>query len=148
VTAADHFAGPARSPWERWGWVVAGVWLVFLTYPVLETFQTDASAVVKGLVLALLAAFAAIYLLGWGVWRKHGLLIWLAMLVLALTTVPVIGIEAVGLTPYLGAFSALMVPAPYWKWTTLVSALLPVLSLVGGDFPAFFFLMVWPIIGK
>ena len=54
---------------------------------------------------------------------------------------------AVGLTPYLGAFSALMVPAPYWKWTTLVSALLPVLSLVGGDFPAFFFLMVWPIIG-
>ena len=58
-----------------------------------------------------------------------------------------IGIEAVGLTPYLGAFSALMVPAPWWKWTTVVSALLPVLSLVGGDFPAFFFLMVWPIIG-
>ena len=147
MTAADHFAGPARSPWERWGWVVAGVWLVFLTYPVLETFQTDASAAVKGLVLALLASFAAIYLLGWGVWRKHGLLIWLAMLVLALATVPVIGIEAIGLTPYLGAFSALMVPAPWWKWTTLVSALLPVLSLVGGDFPAFFFLMVWPIIG-
>ena len=147
MTTADHVTGPARSPWERWGWVVAGVWLVFLTYPVLETFQTDASAPAKGLVLALLAAFAAIYLLGWGVWRKHGLRIWLAMLVLALATVPVIGIEAVGLTPYLGAFSALMVPAPYWKWTTLVSALLPVLSLVGGDFPAFFFLMVWPIIG-
>ena len=59
MTAADHFAGRARSPWERWGWVVAGVWLVFLTYPVLETFQTDASAAVKGLVLALLASFAA-----------------------------------------------------------------------------------------
>ena len=29
----------------------------------------------------------------------------------------------------------------------LVSALLPVLSLSAGDFPAFFFLMVWPIIG-
>ena len=92
MTTADHVTGPAGSPWERWGWVVAGVWLVFLTYPVLETFQTDASAPAKGLVLALLAAFAAIYLLGWGVWRKHGLRIWLAMLVLALATVPVIGV--------------------------------------------------------
>jgi two-component system, NarL family, sensor histidine kinase DesK len=55
--------------------------------------------------------------------------------------------SAIGLTPYLGAFSALMVPAPWWKWTTIVSALLPVLSLIGGDFPAFFFLMVWPLIG-
>ena len=41
----------------------------------------------------------------------------------------------------------MMVPAPWWKGTTIISALLPVLSLVGGDFPAFFFLMVWPIIG-
>jgi two-component system, NarL family, sensor histidine kinase DesK len=40
-----------------------------------------------------------------------------------------------------------MVPAPWWKWTTVVCALLPVLSLIGGDFPAFFFLLVWPIIG-
>ena len=40
-----------------------------------------------------------------------------------------------------------MVPAPWWRWTTLVSALLPILSLVGGDFPAFFFMLVWPIIG-
>jgi two-component system sensor histidine kinase DesK len=127
--------------------VVAGVWLVFLTFPVIEALETDASAPLKGLVLALIAAFAATYLLGWGVWRDHGLTIWFAMLLFAVATVPVIGIEAVGLTPYLGAFSALMVPAPWWKWTTVVSALLPVLSLVGGDFPAFFFLMVWPVIG-
>jgi two-component system sensor histidine kinase DesK len=147
VSAVHHVAGAVRSPWERWGWAVAGVWLVFLTYPVIETFEADVSAPVKGLVLALLAAFAAIYLLGWGVWREHGLLIWCAMLLLGLATVPVIGIEAVGLTPYLGAFGALMVPAPWWRWTALVSALLPVLSLIGGDFPAFFFLMVWPIIG-
>ncbi len=140
-------AHSTRSPWERWGWVVAGIWLVFLTYPVIETLETDSSAPVKGLVLTLIAAYAVIYLLGWSVWRDHALKIWFVMGLLGLATVPVIGIEAIGLTPYLGAFSALMVPAPWWKWTTTISALLPVLSLIGGDFPAFFFLMVWPIIG-
>ncbi len=127
--------------------MVAAIWLVFLAYPVIETLQADAPTVAKGTTLVLIAAYAVIYLLGWSVWREHALQVWCAMLVLALATVPVIGIEAIGLTPYLGAFSALMVPAPWWKATTIGSALLPVLSLVGGDFPAFFFLMVWPIIG-
>lgn len=139
--------GSARSPQERWGWAVAGIWLVFLVYPVVETLEIDSSAWIKGLGLALIAAYATIYLLGWSLWRGHGLTIWVAMLLLALATVPIIGIEAIGLTPYLGAFSAFMVPAPWWKWTTSFSALLPALSLVGGDFPVFFFLMVWPIIG-
>ena len=147
MTAPLAGTGSARSPQERWGWVMAAIWLVFLVYPVLETLQTDFSAAVKGLALALIAAYAVIYLLGWSVWRDHALKIWVAMLLLAMATVPVIGIEAIGLTPYLGAFSALMVPAPWWKWTTVFSALLPVISLIGGDFPAFFFLMVWPIIG-
>ncbi len=140
-------AEATRSLSERWGWVVAAIWLVFLAYPVIETFETDVPAPVKGLSLALIAGYAVVYLLGFSVWRVHALKIWFAMLLLALGTVPIIGIEAVGLTPYLGAFSALMVPAPWWKGTTVVSALLPVLSLIGGDFPAFFFLMVWPIIG-
>ena len=138
---------PARSLSEQWGWVVAAIWLVFLAYPVIETVQTDASVPVKGLTLAMIAAYAVVYLLGWSLWRDHALKVWFAMLLLALGTVPVIGIEAIGLTPYLGAFSAMMVPAPWWKGTTIISALLPVLSLIGGDFPAFFFLMVWPIIG-
>ncbi|WP_341928228.1 histidine kinase [Nocardioides psychrotolerans] len=136
-----------RSPWEQWGWVVAALWLVFLTYPVLETLQTDTSSPIKVLVLALIAAFAVIYLLGWSLWSEHALVIWVVMILLIAATMPVIGIEAIGLTPYLGAFSALMVPAPWWKGTTVISALLPLLSLIGGDFPAFFFLMVWPIIG-
>ncbi len=147
MTPAGTAAGPTGSPWERWAWVVAAIWLVFLLYPVLETFQTDATAPVKGVVLTLIAAYAVVYLLGWSVWREHALKVWCAMLLLGLGTVPVIGIEAIGLTPYLGAFSALMVPAPWWKATTILSALLPVLSLIGGDFPAFFFLMVWPLIG-
>ncbi|PUA79868.1 sensor histidine kinase [Nocardioides currus] len=140
-------AATIRSPWDRWGWVVAAIWLVFLTYPVLEALQTDSSPAIKAVALVLIATFAVVYLLGWSVWSDHALAIWFGLLLLLIGTVPVIGIEAIGLTPYLGAFSALMVPAPWWRWTTAASALLPILSLVGGDFPAFFFLMVWPIIG-
>lgn len=137
----------ARSPWERWGWVVAGVWLVFLFYPVTETLQTDSSVVATTLTLTSIAAFAVVYLLGWSMWREHALAIWCVLALLMLATVPTIGIDALGLTPFIGAFSAMMVPAPWWKWTTGVSALLPGLSLVGGEFPAFFFMLVWPIIG-
>lgn len=136
-----------RSPWERWGWVVAGIWLVFLIYPVLETVQAEVPVAARVLTLVGLAAFAGVYLLGWSWWGGHALKIWVALVVLGLATVPVIGIGAIGLTPFLGAFSALRVPPPWWKATTVISALLPVLSLIGGDFPAFFFLMVWPIVG-
>ena len=57
------------------------------------------------------------------------------MALCTLATVPVLGIDALGLTPYLGAFSALQVPAPAWKWTTPVTAAVPVLSLLGGRLP-------------
>ena len=147
MTAPSTPTRSVDSPWERWGWVIAAVWLVFLVYPVVETLQVDASAPVKAVVLTLIAAYAVIYLLGWSVWSDHALTIWITMLLLGMATVPVIGLEAIGLTPYLGAFSALMVPSPWWKWTTAISALLPGLSLIGGEFPAFFFLLVWPIIG-
>ena len=139
-------AAPA-SPWGRWSWVFAGIWLVFLVYPVIETLQSDHSVAVTALGLGLIAAFGVVYMLGYGAladrpWLVSGLLV-----ALALATVPIIGIEAIALTPYLGVYSALQVPAPWWPWTTTVVALLPLLSLVAGDgFPAFFFLMVWPII--
>ena len=45
---------------ERWGWAVAGIWLVFLVYPVLETFQaTEMPLTVLGLnpAVELLSAF-------------------------------------------------------------------------------------------
>ena len=34
--ASERSAAPGRNPWERYGWVVRGVWLVFLIFPVLS----------------------------------------------------------------------------------------------------------------
>lgn len=135
------------DPWERWGWVFAGIWLVFLAYPVMEVSQTDHDAAVKALTWGFIAAFGIVYMLGFSVLEARPWLVLALLLVLSGATIPVIGIEAIGFTPYLGVASALLVPRPWWPWTTLVIALLPTLSLLADDgFPLFFFLMVWPII--
>jgi two-component system sensor histidine kinase DesK len=125
---------------------VAAIWLVFLVYPVMEVLEEDSPArQVVG--LAVIAAYAVTYLLGWSLWHEHALKIWAVMLALLIALTPIIGVGALALTPYLGVFSAVMLPPPWWKWATVFSALLPLVSLVAGDFPTFFFLMVWPIIG-
>jgi two-component system sensor histidine kinase DesK len=147
VSTSDPGTGAPANPWERWGWALAAIWLVFLVYPVIETAQTDAPQPAKLLTWVLLAGFAVVYVLGYTRWSDRGLAVAAALLLIALATVPVLGVETVGLTPYLGAYSALQVPRPWWPWTTVVSALLPLFSLIGGEqFPLFFFLMVWPII--
>lgn len=134
------------SPWERWTWVFAGIWLVFLVYPVLETFQaTEMPLTVLG--LALIAAFGVVYMLGFGPLSGRPWLVFGLLVALALAVAAVIGVEAIGLTPYLGVAAALMLPSPWWPRVTAAVALLPLVTLVVGDgFPAFFFLMVWPII--
>lgn len=137
----------ARSPWERWAWVFAGVWLAFLAYPVMATFASTDSVVVRSVGLLLIAAFGLVYVAGFGWWDYRPWLVFGLLLVLALALVPIIGVEAIGLTPYLGVFSALQVPSPWWPRTTVAVALVPLLSLVAGDgFPGFFLLIVWPII--
>lgn len=123
------------------------MWLVFLVFPVTETLQTNHAPLVKGVGLALLACFGAVYVLGFAGWRPRALTVWLGLLGLAASMVPIIHVDAIGLTPFLGAYSALMVPAPWWKWTSIFSALLPAVALIEGEFPAFFFMIVWPIIG-
>jgi two-component system sensor histidine kinase DesK len=127
--------------------VFAGIWLVFLVYPIIETLSVTESATVTALGLGLLAAFGVVYMLGFGWLSDRPWLVFGGLAVLAVATIPIIGIEAIALTPYLGVYSALQLPAPWWPRTTIVVALVPVLSVLSDSgFPAFFFLMVWPII--
>ena len=138
----------APGPWARWGWAMAVVWLGFLFFPLVGVWEADVSTAAKATTLAAIVGFAVLYVLGFSIVpERRALAVLAAMALCTLATVPVLGVDALGLTPYLGAFSALQVPAPAWKWTTPVTAAVPVLSLFGGDFPAFFFILVWPIIG-
>jgi two-component system sensor histidine kinase DesK len=134
------------NPWERWSWLLAAVWLVFLVYPILEVLQTDLSTPVQVLGVALCLVFGLVYVLGFSVLDDRPWLVTAALLLLVAALVPIIGVEVIGLTPYLGMWSALQIPSPWWPWTTGVIALTPLISLFAEDFPLFFFLMVWPII--
>lgn len=133
------------NPWETWGWAFAAIWLVFLAFPVIAVADSEAGVPAKVVALACIAGFAVANVLGYSprfsVWRAMAL-----MLVLALATVPVIGIGVISFTPYLAIMSALELPPPWWRWAVGLWALVPVLSLLDIDgFPTFFFLMLWPI---
>lgn len=136
----------AANPWERWGWAFASIWLVFLIYPIAATLEADVATGWKVASCGFILGFAVSNVLGYSLWASRAWLVLALMGAFALATVPVIGVEALAFTPYLGMLSALQLPEPWWKWSTLVMVLLPLLSLAGPEwFPAWFFLMVWPI---
>lgn len=126
---------------------MAVIWLGFLFFPLAEVWQSDASPAAQLGTLAAIVAFGTIYVGGFTIWERHALWILAGLAVCMAATVPLLGIDALGMLPYVGAYSALQVPAPYWKWTTPLAAAVPTLSLLGGDFPVYFFVLVWPIIG-
>ena len=139
--------GDQLNPWARYGWTMAVIWLGFLLFPLIDAWQADVALAWRVATVAAIALFAVLYVLGFSVWESRALWILAGMAGCVLATAPVLGVNAVGMTPFVGAFSALQVPAPWWRWTTAVVAAVPLLSLLGDEFPAFFFILVWPIIG-
>lgn len=133
------------NPWEKWGWTFAAIWLVFLIYPIVAAVEADVPVVVKVLTLACVLGFAVANVVGYA--SRGRVWFYLAVMVLlALATVPVIGMEAISYVPYLAMLSALKLPAPAWKWAVAFWVVTPLLSLLGIDgFPRYFFLMLWPI---
>ncbi len=138
-------ATPA-NPWERWGWAFASIWLVFLVYPVISALTADVPVAARVFALACIVGFAVANVLGYSRWEHNAWRSLALMVVLALATVPVIGLEVIALTPYVAMLTALELPDPWWKRVSLVWVLVPLLSPLADDgFPVYFFLMVWPI---
>lgn len=140
MTAGASFATepPLRNPWARSGLIMAGFWLVFLAYPVGSAARATAPWWARVLTIGCLTAFAATYLLGlsrsWAFGQRRisrTSVTWLAALVgLTLATTPVLGIDAIGTLPFVGAYCCYAFPM---RWsvslslgTALVSALIPV----------------------
>ncbi|WP_210503125.1 sensor histidine kinase [Nocardioides xinjiangensis] len=145
MTTDPAGAALPANPWEKWGWAFASVWLFFLVFPIVAVAESAVPTWAKAGALLCIVGFAVANVLGYS--QRHST--WLslgAMLLLALATVPVIGIGVISFTPYLAILSALELPAPAWKWAVGFWAAVPLLSLLGIDgFPTGFFLMLWPI---
>ncbi len=117
---AAHTGAPVRNPWERWGWVVRGVWLVFLVFPVLA-LVTESRPLWQTLVgLALVGVFASAYVSGSQHLERAGrrgtpgtrrAAAYLALLVACTVgTAPIIGANSLSFLPFVVAFAMFAVP--------------------------------------
>ncbi|GAA1388883.1 sensor histidine kinase [Luteococcus peritonei] len=143
-TGPEHAAEGLPSPWSRYGWLFAAVWLVFLTGPLISAVQAPHAPWQRAVTVALVVSFGAAFTVGmdrqWGSGREGRLDpvsgAWLAgLLLLSLATVPVIGLDALAMTPFLASFAIYTLPLQ--AGLPLALALLPAavgLPLARGQF--------------
>ncbi|GAA1175971.1 sensor histidine kinase [Ornithinimicrobium humiphilum] len=110
--------GP-RDPWERFGWLMGAVWLVFLAFPASTAVAADRPALWRALTVALVVTFAATYVVGfirvtraatWAEVGRRGLAGLGVLVVLLLLTVPTIEVQALGMVPFVVAFAMFSQP--------------------------------------
>ncbi|GAA4124371.1 sensor histidine kinase [Knoellia locipacati] len=116
-------------PWQRWGWVMGGVWLVFLAFPVAGVVDSGESRprVVAG--VALFVLFAAVYIHGFRTMARSasdaevvrsGVTHLVALVLICVVIHLLVGPASVGGGPYLVALA--MFVLPMWAAVSLTAA--------------------------
>lgn len=121
-------AKPGRFTWQNASFLLAGIWLVFLFYPISRIAWLDAPLPIKVLGWTLIAVFAIIYVSGLRVLgsfvplgkRPARIARFAVLLVLACALIPFLGYGTVSMTPYLVAYAAYGLWRP-WRWVVGVS---------------------------
>lgn len=116
-----------KGPWERFGWLLAAVWLVFLIYPVLALLESRAATALVALGWLGTAAFAVIYLIGFSVGMRiawdssHSLVfkLFIAALLAVAATIPAIGWNATSFLPFLMSYVSYGF-SRVWHWVATV----------------------------
>lgn len=138
--------GPRRDdPYYRWSLVIAIAFMIFLAFPLLGAVQADAAPLARGVTVAAILAFAALYL--WGYSERHPWWVLAGMLALTVATVPVLGVGACGLLPYVATHAALELPRPSHYAATAAAALTPLVVALVEPSAAVFALIAVPVGG-
>lgn len=112
---------PGKTPFERFGWLLWGSWMIFLVFPAVDVMRADQPVGVRVVGLVLIGFFAVAftrmtYLLATSPDRMSSLgaaaggLAVLAMPLLGL--VPFIGVAVVSLFPFVVSFGVFALPRP------------------------------------
>ncbi|MGP5012888.1 sensor histidine kinase [Glutamicibacter ardleyensis] len=122
--------GDEQKFWDRWGWMVAGVWIIFLVFPILDLLVEDYPLPTRIIGLSLVVLFAAIYL---GAYAKYSWIVgqggtdqrrahvyFLMLCVIIVIGVPVTGLTAMGLFPFITSYAAFLLTK---KWTITTYAM-------------------------
>lgn len=132
----SHSEVSVPNPWERFGWLLGSVWLVFLSFPLVAVWDSGASVPIRILLTTMIVAFAVIYM--WGLKRlyanppcsqRSAWAIFAVLAVLTVLTAPVISFNALGLAFFLISYSIFAFP---WRHNIpIVATLLAVMFASG-----------------
>ena len=119
-TAGAPVRRPGLSPWSRYGWIIQSVWLVFLIFPIIALVDRHSGGWQIALGVVVILAFGLSFSLAIrhldrlekaGLPRRGAGARWLlALVVCALTTVPLIGFAATSFLPFIVAFAMFGLP--------------------------------------
>jgi two-component system sensor histidine kinase DesK len=131
----DAPAGPGRNPWDRYGWVVRGVWLVFLVFPVIALLGADRPLWEDVVGLTLVVVFAVAYVVGsqhlerigrgGAPTRRRAVAYLLLLLACTVGTAPLIGASSLGFLPFVVAFAMFALPI---VWAIAIGVLATVVA--------------------
>jgi two-component system, NarL family, sensor histidine kinase DesK len=108
-----------QNPWEKYGWIMGAIWLVFLAFPVKSALIAETSWVWRSFAITAILAFAAVYIYGFirigrtETWAQVNRLGWrclAVLLTLNVATALVIGLNALGMVTFLIAFAMFSLP--------------------------------------
>lgn len=136
------------DPFERYGWLLWGAWLIFLVFPISESLDAGSTRqVVAGLVGT--AAFAVVYVLGFLAMAGRGpladrpaaaVLVVLALIVAVI--IPAIGLGVLSFIPFLVALGMFAIPRPAnWWWAAALIAVTVAAPTVIDPSSGWFFVM-------
>jgi len=115
----------ARDPWERYGWIMAAVWLLFLAFPLVATFTGERSVEARVAATVAILAFAGVYV--WTFLRlgaadtpddvaRIGGRALAVLVALTLTAGAFIRAEALGMAPFLISVAMFVLPLRRALW--------------------------------
>ncbi|WP_314651181.1 histidine kinase [uncultured Microbacterium sp.] len=118
------------GPWQRWGWLMAVVWMVFLVYPVLALLQSNAEVGWVALGWVALVCFAVVYVVGfvagmraeWGAPSRLVRTLFWAQIACAVATIPAIDTRALSFLPYLMSYASYGLRG-VWHWATTLGGI-------------------------
>lgn len=108
-------AAPLKDPWERWGWLMSTIWLVFLLFPFFAALNAPTAWGWRIATIAGLVAFALVYTEAFvrlshvksaARYRVLGLSRFAILVVLSVAMAPVLEWNALGLAPFLVSFGS------------------------------------------
>ncbi|WP_237565614.1 sensor histidine kinase [Ornithinimicrobium cavernae] len=129
MTPSPGTATSTVDPWDRFGWLMGAIWLVFLVFPVVALATSDLHPVWRVAGIGGIVAFGAVYIRGflrvgnsdtWQQVMRTGIGHLAVMTVLALALVPLLGVGVLSHVPYIIALSMFCLPL---AWALAVATL-------------------------